>query len=117
MSISTLINSLEQIDQLLRMESAGNATTLASKLGISRSKWFRMKKELEECFSIKIFYCNYRQTYYYAEPVVLKIGFFRQKTEDRRQKTEDRRQKTETMKRRSDIFFTYKTVKDLLTRS
>lgn len=76
MSISTLINSLEQLDQLLRMESTGNASTLAKKLRISRATWFRMKKGLEDYFSIRILYCNQRETYYYSEPLKFKIGFF-----------------------------------------
>jgi len=93
MPIHKIINQLEYLDRLLKMRNTGSPEELAGKLGISKSSWFELKKELETEFSLKIEYCKYQKTYQYAEPLEFIFGYFRQPTADSRQPTADSRQR------------------------
>lgn len=78
MNLSHNINTLERLDQLIRLKATGNPQALAQKLGISVRAWYRLKKVLEEDLNVPLKYSNCYQSYVYVEPGRLVIKFLRE---------------------------------------
>lgn len=73
MAIDKYINRLKKIDQMIRHENTGKPKDLAQNLGISESHVYNCIQELKD-MGLPIAYCRIRQTYYYTDPVQLKIS-------------------------------------------
>lgn len=67
---------LEQIDQLIRLKSAGTSNAFAQKLGISRATLFNYIGFLKELGG-PIIYNRTAKTYEYEYPVMLNLGYCR----------------------------------------
>ncbi len=67
MSFINDIHLIQQADQLIRFKNTGCPQEFATKLGISRRHWFRIKKIMEEICGCPIAYDSYAKTYYYTQ--------------------------------------------------
>lgn len=74
MTIDKYVNRLRQVNQLIRQQRTGNAKQLAEKLGISERQVYHYIEDLKDQ-EVPISYCRFRQTYYYSEPVEIRISF------------------------------------------
>ena len=74
MTINKYVNRLRQVNQLIRQQRTGNPKQLAEKLGISERQVYNYIEDLRDQ-EVPISYCRFRQTYYYSEPVELRISF------------------------------------------
>ena len=66
MLLSTYINRIEQLDQLIRLKATGPPEELAEKLGITVRQWYRLRKELVDEWNFPIAYSTERKSYYYT---------------------------------------------------
>ena len=74
MTINKYVNRLRQINQLIRQQRTGSPKELATKLGISERQVYNSIDYLRDK-EVPISYCRFRKTYYYFEPVDLRISF------------------------------------------
>ena len=74
MTINKYVNRLRQINQLIRQQRTGSPKELAIKLGISERQVYNSIDYLRDK-EVPISYCRFRKTYYYSEPVDLRISF------------------------------------------
>lgn len=74
MTINKYVNRLRQINQLIRQQRTGSPKELATKLGISERQVYNSVDYLRDK-EVPISYCRIRKTYYYSEPVDLRISF------------------------------------------
>lgn len=74
MTINKYVNRLRQINQLIRQQRTGSPKELATKLGISERQVYNSIDYLREK-EVPVSYCRLRKTYYYSEPVDLRISF------------------------------------------
>ena len=70
------INTIERLDQLIRMRATGDPNTLAERLGISRRSLFYIIGIMKS-MEAPIKFCNQRQSYYYEYDCKLAIGFLK----------------------------------------
>jgi predicted DNA-binding transcriptional regulator YafY len=68
------INRLQQIDQLIRQRSTGNAEELAGKLEISRRQVYNWLDELKS-FGLEVIYDREQRSYVYLKHYRLHIIF------------------------------------------
>lgn len=68
--IQKYLNRLEYIDQLIRLESTGNAYELGQKLNISRRHIYRLLEELKD-LGASIVYLRQSNSYVYSKPCKL----------------------------------------------
>jgi hypothetical protein len=80
-SFTALLERLHTLDQLLRTRQTGTPEQLSTKLGMSRSSWFKLKDWLEFQLQVPIVYDKQLQTYYYSTPGHIFIGFQRKYSE------------------------------------
>lgn len=73
MTINKYVNRLRQINQLIRQQRTGSPKELATKLGISERQVYNSVDYLRDK-EVPISYCRIRKTYYYSEPVDLRIS-------------------------------------------
>ncbi len=66
---------LERIDQLARLQATGNPEELAYKLGISKTKLYRIINLMKE-WDAPITYDFTKQSFVYDEAVGFRFGFF-----------------------------------------
>lgn len=64
MSLSTYIERMKYVDDLIRRKATGNLTSLARKLGLSRCQTLRFIKEMKEA-GFPIGYSRSSCSYYY----------------------------------------------------
>ncbi len=69
------ISLIERIDQLARLHATGTPTELASRLGISKAKLYRVIDVMKE-LQAPIVYNIARQSFEYEEAVRFKCGFY-----------------------------------------
>ncbi len=67
---------IQRIDQLIRFQATGSARELASKLGISRTKLYRMISVMKE-LNAPVEYDEAIRSYVYEEKVILNLGFMK----------------------------------------
>lgn len=65
---------IERIDQLIKMKATGNATQLASRVGVSRSTIFEIL-DVMKAMGAEIEYSKTKISFYYKTEKVLAIGF------------------------------------------
>ncbi len=69
---------IQRIDQLIRFKATGSAPELAIKLGISRTKLYRMIAIMKE-LNAPVVFDEALQSYVYNEEVGLAFGFYKKK--------------------------------------
>ncbi|WP_106792748.1 hypothetical protein [Aquimarina sp. Aq78] len=69
------IKTIERIDQLTRLQATGSPEQLASRLGISKTKLYRIIDLMKE-LNAPISYDVSTQSYVYVEEVGFKFGFY-----------------------------------------
>ncbi len=78
MTLEERRNLFLRIDQLIRLRVPGSAFSLAQRLGISRSTFFRCLDEMK-ALDAPIDYDDFRRCYYYKEPGGFVFGYFKKK--------------------------------------
>jgi len=68
------INTIERLDQLIRMKATGSPNVLAKRLGVSRRSLFYIINIMKS-MDAPIKFCNQQQSYYYEYDCKLAIGF------------------------------------------
>lgn len=68
------LNTVERVDQLIRMKATGSARDLASRLQISKTTVYEIL-EVMRGMGAEIDYCKTKRSYYYKVNKVLSIGF------------------------------------------
>ncbi|WP_128755223.1 helix-turn-helix domain-containing protein [Aquimarina sediminis] len=76
------IELIERIDQLIRMQATGTPAELATKLGVSRTKLYRLIKMMKS-LNAPVQYNIALQSYVYEEAVGFRFGFFTKETKVR----------------------------------
>ncbi|WP_035096159.1 HTH domain-containing protein [Aquimarina megaterium] len=69
------IKIIERMDQLIRLQATGSPEKFAQRLGISRTKLYRMIK-LMRALNAPIEYDTVIQSYVYTEAVGFTFGFY-----------------------------------------
>ncbi|MBG6129395.1 putative DNA-binding transcriptional regulator YafY [Aquimarina sp. EL_43] len=69
------IKIIERMDQLIRLQATGSPEKFAQRLGISRTKLYRMIK-LMRALNAPIEYDTVIQSYVYTEAVGFNFGFY-----------------------------------------
>ncbi len=69
------IELIQRIDQLIRLKATGTAIELASKLGISRAKLYRVIDTMKE-LNAPVEYDFTSQSFVYARAVGFRFGFY-----------------------------------------
>ncbi len=69
------IELIDRIDQLIRMQATGNPIELASRLGISKTKLYRIINTMK-ALNAPVEYDIALESFVYAEAVGFKFGFF-----------------------------------------
>lgn len=72
MQIFTIIQTIERINQLIRLKATGSPSELAEKLQIGERQVYRIIEDLKES-DLPIQYCKKRKTYYYTKTVFMKF--------------------------------------------
>ncbi|GAA3610553.1 hypothetical protein Q4Q39_16455 [Flavivirga amylovorans] len=67
MSLHKYINRVEQLDQLIRLESTGSPEECAKKLSISKRSLYSLIDELKKDFKCPIIYNRSRRSYIYTK--------------------------------------------------
>ncbi len=70
------LECIERIDQLIRLQATGSSSVLAKKLGISKTKLYRIIKIMKE-LNAPIEYDVAIQSFVYEAEVGFKFGFYR----------------------------------------
>jgi predicted DNA-binding transcriptional regulator YafY len=70
------IQLIERMDQLIRLQATGSPEELISKLGISKTKLYRMINTMKT-LNAPIEYDITLQSFVYAEPVGFTFGFYK----------------------------------------
>lgn len=73
MKVFKFIDTVATFHQYVKRGNTGDATSFASKLGISRASLFNLINELKS-YGIEIEYSRVRQTYYYLHPEKVEIN-------------------------------------------
>lgn len=68
------LNTIERLDQLIRLQATGNPKVLSNKLGVSRKTIYNLIGLMKEMDAL-VEYCVKNQSYYYASNFELMIGF------------------------------------------
>ncbi|WP_103068122.1 hypothetical protein [Aquimarina sediminis] len=71
------IEIIERMDQLIRLQATGSPDEFALRLGISRTKLYRMLKIIKR-LNAPIAYDTPMQSYIYTETVKFSFGFYTQ---------------------------------------
>ncbi|TSE10095.1 MULTISPECIES: helix-turn-helix domain-containing protein [Aquimarina] len=66
---------IQRIDQLIHLQATGTPDQLASRLGISRTKVYRIIKFMKD-LDAPILYDLHSQNFIYAEAVGFRFGFY-----------------------------------------
>ncbi|WP_103863398.1 hypothetical protein [Aquimarina sp. I32.4] len=74
-SIIKQVKLIERIDQLIRLEATGSPEEFATKIGVSKTKMYRMISIMKE-LGAPIEYAITLQSFVYAEVVGFKFGFY-----------------------------------------
>lgn len=72
------LQTIERVDQLIRLKATGNAIQLANRLKVSRSTVFELLKCMK-AMGADIAYNDHRKSYYYKTDKELTIGFVSKK--------------------------------------
>ncbi len=75
------IERIQRIDQLIRLQATGTPKELASRLGISKGRLYRIINTMK-ALNAPIQYSISLQSYIYEEEVDFRIGFYIEKKED-----------------------------------
>lgn len=73
MSLLKYVERLKRMDALIRRKATGTPDEFANRLGIRRTILMEELRELKE-LGADLCYCKVRQSYYYANEFILKIG-------------------------------------------
>jgi len=73
MSLLKYIERLKRMDDLIRRKATGTPDEFANRLGLGKSVLMEELRELKQ-LGAEITYCKDRQSYYYEQEFVLKIG-------------------------------------------
>lgn len=73
MSLLKYVERLKRMDDLIRRKATGTPEEFARRLGLGKSVLMDELRELKELGAV-VTYCKERQSYYYKEDFVLKIG-------------------------------------------
>ncbi len=73
---------IERVDQLIRMQATGTPIELASRLGISKTKLYRVINTMK-ALNAPVVYDVALQSYVYEEAVGFQFGFYESKTATR----------------------------------
>lgn len=65
---------LKRADNLIRLKATGNPASFAEKMSISERSLYLLLQHLKE-IGAPIAYNRARKSYYYTQPVMLKLGF------------------------------------------
>ncbi|WP_108809212.1 hypothetical protein [Aquimarina spinulae] len=76
------IELIERIDQLIRLQATGTPEDLAYRLGISKTKLYRVINTMKS-LNAPIEYDITTQSFVYAEAVGFTFGFYKDKTSTR----------------------------------
>jgi len=68
------IQTIERIDQLIRMKATGSARDLAKKIGVSKSTLYEILETMK-LMGAHIKYSSSKKSYYYETDKILAIGF------------------------------------------
>ncbi|MCG8387496.1 MAG: helix-turn-helix domain-containing protein [Cytophagales bacterium] len=82
MTLEERRNLFLRIDQLIRLRVPGSAFSLAKRLDISRSTFFRCLDEMK-ALGAPIDYDDFSRCYYYKEPGGFVFGYFKKREWDR----------------------------------
>ena len=80
MSFEEKLKLINSLDVLIKRKTKGSACLYASKLGISRSGFFRLLEFMKADFNIPIVYNSELQRYQYAKEGVMYFGFISAET-------------------------------------
>ncbi len=69
------IELIQRIDQLIRLEATGTPALLADRLGMSKSKLYRLINTMKS-LGAPIEYDMFLQSYVYSEAVGFRFGFY-----------------------------------------
>jgi biotin operon repressor len=72
MQVFNVIQTVERINQLIRLKATGSPSELADKLGLEERQVYRIIADLKDS-GLPILYCKKRKTYYYATDVFMKF--------------------------------------------
>jgi biotin operon repressor len=72
MQVFNLIQTVERINQLIRLKATGSPAELADKLDLCERQVYRIIEDLKDS-GLPILYCKKRKTYYYAMDVFMKF--------------------------------------------
>ncbi len=73
------LNTIERIDQLIRLKATGSPKDLASRLALSRSTLYTILESMRQ-MGAEIEYCRTDQSFYYRIDKPLAIGFVEKKS-------------------------------------
>lgn len=68
------LNTIQRIDQLIRLKATGSARDLASRINVSKSTVYEIL-DVMKIMGAEIEYCPKRKSYYYLSDKTLAIGF------------------------------------------
>jgi len=74
MAITTYLERLQRIDQLIRLKATGTPRELANKLGVSKRTVYEYIQTLKD-MDAPICYCKVSRSYVYEEPGRFEINF------------------------------------------
>ncbi|GAA4273656.1 hypothetical protein U6A24_18200 [Aquimarina gracilis] len=77
--ITKQIELIKRVDQLIRLQATGNPTELSNRLGISKTKLYRIIHLMRD-FNAPIIYDDSVQSFVYAEEVGFRFGFYNRET-------------------------------------
>ncbi len=73
MSLLKYIERLKRMDDLIRRKATGTPDEFASRMGLGKSVLMEELHDLKKMGAV-VTYCKTRQTYYYQQEFILKIG-------------------------------------------
>ncbi|KQC29817.1 hypothetical protein AAY42_07930 [Flagellimonas eckloniae] len=79
MVLRKYINRIEQLDQLIRLESTGNPEECAKKLNISKRSLYSLIDELKKDFKCPIIYSRHKRSYIYTKEGTISGFHFKSK--------------------------------------
>ena len=74
MGLHQSIQSLDRMDQMIRIKATGTPHAFAELLGFSLATLYRYIDLMKE-LGASICYCKRRQTFYYEKPGCFRVGF------------------------------------------
>ena len=72
------LQTIERVNQLIRLKATGSPKDLATRLGVSRSTIYELI-DVMKAMGAEINYCRRNRSFYYNKEMVLRIGFVERK--------------------------------------